>query len=317
MAEAERGSGLAVLTARRVLLMCTAVVFVSWLVVFVVGWTTWDPDRGTKARGDFGSSFGTLSALFAGLAFVGVTTAAVLQWEQLKEHRRELQEMTTADYTRAVEGRFFHLLSTLQTAVNETRLATKGGGMAGRQAVKRIADHLVRDFAGERKRRSAGPELSLEDRRADIDDWYGRFHAGEYEAGRMHGARFGDIVAHLCRLTCHVLRFVDESCVPQKDKEFYARILRAHLSGPELVLLFYNCLSRHGYPEHYSLADRYELFRDMDRDPLVSPYDVLLYKCLERFAPPPGTAVDPRDGGEDSNSPRATGRRSPECEARV
>ena len=289
MAEAQRGPGISVLTAKRVLLTCTTVVVVSWLIVFVVGWATWDPPGGTKARGDFDSSFGTLSALFAGLAFVGATTAAYLQWEQLKEHRRELQEMTVADNMRAVEGRFFHLLSSLQTAVNETRLATKGGGVAGRQAVKRIAEHLVRDFADERKRRSAGTELSLADRRADIDEWYSRFHAGQYEEGRMHAARFGDIVAHLCRLTCHVLRFLDDCDIQQKDKESYARVLRAHLSGPELVLLFYNCLSRHGYPDHHALADRYELFQDMNRDPLVNPYDVLLYKSLERFVPSPPT----------------------------
>jgi Putative phage abortive infection protein len=287
MGEVQRGPGMSVLTARRVLLTCTAVVVVSWFIVFVVGWITWDPHVGTKARGDFGSSFGTLSALFAGLAFVGATTAAFLQWEQLKEHRRELQEMSTADSMRAVEGRFFHLLSSLQTAVNETRLATKAGGVMGRQAVKRIADRLLRDFADTRKRRSAGTELPLEDRRADIDEWYARFHAGEYEEGRKHAARFGDIVAHLCRLTFHVLQFVDESDIERKDKEFYARIVRAHLSGPELVLLFYNCLSRYGYPEHHALADRYNLFQDMNRDPLVNPYDVLLYKSLERFAPPP------------------------------
>ena len=287
MAEAQRGPGSAALTARRVLLTCTTVVVVSWIIVFVVGWTDWDPPGGTRARGDFGSSFGTLSALFAGLAFVGATTAAFLQWEQLKEHRRELQEMTAADNMRAVEGRFFHLLASLQTAVNETRLATKGGGVMGRQAVKRIAEHLVRDFADKRKRRSAGPELPLEDRRADIDEWYGRFHAGEYEEGRTHAARFGDIVGHLSRLTCHVLRFLDDCHIQPKEKEFYARILRAHLSGPELVLLFYHCLSRHGYPEHHALADRFELFLDMDRDPLVNPYDVLLYESLARFAPAP------------------------------
>jgi hypothetical protein len=105
----------------------------------------------------------------------------------------------------------------------------------------------------------------------------------------MHAARFGDIVAHLCRLTCHILEFVDGCRIEQREKEFYLRILRAHLSGPELVLLFYHCLSRHGYPEHHALADRYELFRDMNRAPLVNPYDVLLYESLARFAPaPPG-----------------------------
>jgi hypothetical protein len=228
-----------------------------------------------------------LSALFAGLAFVGATTAAYLQWEQLREHRRELQEMTAADQARAVEGRFFHLLATLQTAVGETRLRTTRGSAVGRQAVKRIADHLVRDFAAERKRRAAGRELPAADRRADIDEWYDRFHVGEYEEGRMLGARFGDLVAHLFGLTYHILRFVDESAIPREEKESYARILRAHLSSPELVLLFYNCLSRHGYPEHHQLVDRYKMFKHMNRNHLVSPYDVLLYQSLERFAPPP------------------------------
>ena len=170
------------LTATRVLLACTTIVVAGWLVVFITGWIAWDPHVGTQARGQFGDSFGTLSALFAGLAFVGATTAAFLQWEQLKGHRRELREMTAADELRAVEGRFFHLLASLRAAVNEPRLRTRGGGsVVGRQAVKRIADHLVRGFADERRRRSAGPELPPDDRRADIDEWYGRFCDGEYE----------------------------------------------------------------------------------------------------------------------------------------
>ena len=121
------------MTARRVLLTCTAVVVLSWVVVFVVGWTDWDPHVGTKALGDFGSSFGTLSALFEGLAFVGATTAALLQWEQLREHRRELQEMTVVDNMRAAEGRFSHLLSSLQTG---RRFLSRGSYRSGRSPTR-------------------------------------------------------------------------------------------------------------------------------------------------------------------------------------
>ena len=63
------------------------------------------------------------------------------------------------------------------------------------------------------------------------------------------------------------------------------RILRAHLSDPELVLLFYNCLSRHGYPEHHALADRYHIFENMRPKSLVDPHDALLYKSLHQFSP--------------------------------
>jgi hypothetical protein len=289
----DHSTEMSVLTAMRVLLTCSAVVVAGWLTVFIVGWTTWDPGVGTQARGQFGDSFGTLSALFAGLAFVGATTAAFLQWEQLREHRRELREMTTADQLRAVEGRFFHLLASLQTAVNETRLESTGGGPVGREAIRRIADHLVHDFADERKRRSAGRELPLEDRRADVDEWYDRFHAGEYEQRQERAARFGDVASHLCRLTYHILRFIDESGIDQAEKESYARSLRAHLSGPELVLLFYNCLSRHGYPAHHALADRYKMFKNVNRHSLGSPYDVLLYKSLAPYVPPPADEQPP------------------------
>ena len=195
--------------------------------------------------------------------------------------------MAAAERVRSVEGCFFHLLASLQAAVDETRLKTTGGRVVGRQAIRRIVDHLVSDFAEQRKRPRAGRELSPQDRRADIDEWYDRFHAGGYRKAGRPAVQFGDAIARLCRLTYQILRFLDESDIEPKQKAFYARILRTQLSGPELVLLFYNCLSRHGYPERHELADRYNMFKNMDPRPLVSPYDVLLYKSLERLAPAP------------------------------
>ncbi len=51
----------------------------------------WVPDRGT-----FGDMFGAVNALFSGLAFLGVVLAIVLQYEELKEQRREIQQSRIA-----------------------------------------------------------------------------------------------------------------------------------------------------------------------------------------------------------------------------
>ena len=302
MGEVVHRAPMSVLTPTRVLLTCGALVTVGWLGVFIIGWVSWDPDVGTPARGQFGDSFGAISALFAGLAFVGATTAAFLQWEQLKEHRREIQEMVAADKVKAVEGCFFHLLASLQTAVTEARLETTdgGAGAVGRQALRPVADHLVCGFGSEPQRRTAGRELPPAERRADIDAWYGRFHAGEYEQRHKLPVCFGDLVGQVCRLTYHTLRFIDGSAIGSGDKQFYARTLRAHLSGPELVLLFYHCLSRHGYPDHFTLADEYGLFTNISPGALINPNDVLLYRSLEPLAP--------HHADEEASSPPAAAR---------
>ena len=51
----------------------------------------WMPERGT-----FGDMFGAVNALFSGLAFLGVILAIVLQYEELKEQRREIQQSRVA-----------------------------------------------------------------------------------------------------------------------------------------------------------------------------------------------------------------------------
>lgn len=47
-------------------------------------------------RGTFGDMFGAVNALFSGLAFLGVILAIVLQYEELKEQRREIQQSRVA-----------------------------------------------------------------------------------------------------------------------------------------------------------------------------------------------------------------------------
>ena len=55
------------------------------------------------ASGQFGDMFGTVNALFSGLAFLGVIYAIVLQREELQLQRKEL-ELTRKELTRSAEA---------------------------------------------------------------------------------------------------------------------------------------------------------------------------------------------------------------------
>ena len=68
-----------------------------WLILLfvVIFWCLslieWFPWWITNERGQFGDSFGTVNALFAGLAFAGVIFAIILQWQELGLQRQELK----------------------------------------------------------------------------------------------------------------------------------------------------------------------------------------------------------------------------------
>jgi hypothetical protein len=72
-----------------------------WALSGVVLWRVFDSDD----RGTFGDMFGAINALFSGLAFLGLTVALVLQYEELKEQRREIQQslMSQQASNRALE----------------------------------------------------------------------------------------------------------------------------------------------------------------------------------------------------------------------
>ena len=48
----------------------------------------------------------------------------------------------------------------------------------------------------------------------------------------------------------------------QKEKDGLARIVRAHLSEPELHLLFWNALSGHGKEKTKPLVERYDILQN-------------------------------------------------------
>jgi len=101
-----------------------------------------DKDGSWSTRGQFGDMFGTVNALFSGLAFAGIIYTILLQREELKAQREELQltreelrgqkeeleaqrkEFRTQNITlkrQRFESMFFNMLATHSNIVKEIR----------------------------------------------------------------------------------------------------------------------------------------------------------------------------------------------------
>lgn len=232
-------------------------------------------DADGMRAGEFGDMFGAVNSLFSGLAFAGIILAIFLQQQELKLQRKELKQ-TRAELRgqkeqlaaqvvhleqKAFDDRFFQLMMLQQETVVSTMLTVRGVESRGRSAFK-ILHHRLENYA-ERNVLDIDAQYNDEWRTTVLEPWYMNFYRSE----EHH-------LGHYFRSLYHLFKYVDQSRVDDKRK--YTALIRAQLSHPELVLLFYNCLTL-GYTKFKPLAERYELFQNLpvDRLPhrnLVSAY---------------------------------------------
>jgi hypothetical protein len=250
----------------------TLFVLVCWGAIVVLAIKHWD-NESLQKWGTFGDSFGTITALFTGATLIGAAIAVYIQHKQLVEQRE-------TNRAGEVENRFFRLLESFQTAINETVVDKHHG----REAIRFLANTLVVDLLRFRENHHVGPQQPLDERQKVIDKWYTLFYEGgrrPLDVGDYKVQDYGSIVGYLFRLTYQIVRYVDESAyVDDVTKHFYIRILRAHFSNPELLLLFYNALSHYGYEKFFPLIEKYNLLKNINRNSLPDAHDSLLFKSL-------------------------------------
>lgn len=105
----------------------------------------------------------------------------------------------------------------------------------------------------------ANTEFNQQPQRVIATKAYDRFHK-----------KYHDEVGHYFRNFHRILKFVDESEVPNKGN--YTGILRAQLSSYELVLLFYNAVNPVG-EKLTPLVEEYEMLESLDVGLLGNPPD--------------------------------------------
>ncbi|MEL6882929.1 MAG: putative phage abortive infection protein [Pseudomonadota bacterium] len=204
----------------------------------------------------------TLAGIFGSLAFLAAIAALIMQSAELSAQRQELSRQADESQKRneflhqqSVENSIFEMLRTHNQVVNGLDLLAKDDGRpvaTGRDCFSSFYKTMSRAYRKKRK---------------GHDDEVARFYASTV-LWNEHGNDLG----HYFRLLYNSFRFISET-----DKELqykYGRLFRAQLSDPELLLIYYNCLSEKGktflnYAVEFEIFDNLPVSKILDQSHLT------------------------------------------------
>jgi len=196
----------------------------------------------------FGDSFGVLTAFFSAMAFGGLIITIWQQQEELQLNRDEIREQH-------FENVLFRMLEIHNTIVSDLDIRRSNSGtlsFQGRDCFFRFYTHLKRNYD-----HSAPEELE-----------------GILNAYEIFWQRWQKDLGHYFRYLYNIFKHIEESGIENKSK--YTNIVRAQLSDYELLILFYNCLYKHGVEKFKPLAEKYKLFDNL-------PSGLLLNESHKQF----------------------------------
>lgn len=241
-------------------------------------------DMPTNERGTLGDMFGTVNALFSGLAFAGIIFTILLQRKELGYQRNELKE-TRKEFiiqnktlkSQRFENTFYNLVSLHNQIVNDIDY--------DRTRYNRDRSMVVITVKGRdvfRDRFNNLNSMLEESDEENVNKTYLEFY-------KERKTDFGHYFRNLYRIIkmIHETEFVtfeelDLDSNNQVDLEKYnlcnfiqkykyTCIVRAQLSDYELLLLFYNCLSENGIEKFKPLVEEYALLKNLPQEDIIYP----------------------------------------------
>ena len=238
---------------------------------------------------EFGDMYGWVDALFSGFAFLGVVVAILLQRQELRLQRAEVRqtrkelagqreqlEQQNATFRQQMfDSAFFQMLSLHHEIVN-------GIDLERRNPRSRQLGNMIVE-------KTNAPATPITGR-----DCFGKFcdrlwtkleqesslATGKTVAGLAYDSLHKEIqadVGHYFRHLYNIVKFIDRSNI--ESKRVYSNLLRAQLSSNELVLLFYNCVSKHGAEKFKPLVERYSLLKNLPKDALFDESHAALFEA--------------------------------------
>ncbi len=239
-------------------------------------------------RSSLGDMFGTVNALFSGLAFAGIIFTILLQRKELSFQRKELRE-TRAEFViqnknlkiQRFENTFFNLLELHNQIVNDMDYKKQIGDRINSDQTRTVKGRAV--FKDRFKKFNA--KIKQE---SDINKLYLDFF-------EQRKAAFGHYLRNLYQIfkMIHETEFISASelniDISNEDNKHkydlcnyiqryrYTSIVRAQLSDYELLLLFYNCLSDNGVEKFKPLVEEYAILKNLPQK------DVKQKKLLDLF----------------------------------
>jgi hypothetical protein len=236
-------------------------------IFIILAWIlTWYLLKDQTDRGTFGDMFGSVNAIFSGLAFVGVIYAILLQSKELQLQRRELRftreelegqkmQMEAQNATlikQNFENTFFELLKIHNDITNGIDLSGSNNRVTKGRDCFKVFYKRFKTLWGRKKEKYDGVcELDR------VSNTYLAFY-------QEHEAEFG----HYFRSLYNIVKLVDSS--DMENKRFYTNFLRAQLSSFELTLLFYNSLSDLGREKFKPLIEKYSLLKNVPKNEILN-----------------------------------------------
>lgn len=210
--------------------------------------------------GPFGDFLGgTLNPLLTFLTFIAVVITIILQNRELALTRAEVERSANALDKQAnsielqnFENTFFEMLKFQADLVNSIDIDE--GKIRGRDCFGIFYTNLNKKYR-ENLKKDGGKRTNI---KVLALSYYLFWKEHQYDLG------------HYFRYLYNFLKFIDEK---EGDSEKYIKILRSQLSDQELLILFYNCLSRNGekflpLAEKYALFDNLPTYRILDKEHL-------------------------------------------------
>lgn len=241
-------------------LLAVIVVFGAWYYTMIRLEPLKEGDRGT-----FGDMFGSINALFSGLAFAGVIYAILLQREELGLQREELiktraefQQQNETLKKQRFENTFFSLMDLHNDIIAALRVQRAGSEYTGRECFLFLYQEFQNTFARISRDNPGASEAQK------ITDAYNQFF-GSWQS----------YTGHYFRTLYNIVKFVKHS--ETTSKQMYMNLLRAQLSVNELALLFYTCLSDLGRRKFKGLVEEFALLENLSTGVLLSEDHKELY----------------------------------------
>ena len=257
-------------------------------------------DVAETKRGTFGDMFGSVNALFSGLALAGIILTILLQRKELKLQREELRDTRTEFETQnetlklqRFENTFFSILNLHHQIVaaidyryykskEKERTLYGGHGMLSTKPEDKEAVTITgRNVFRHRY------NLMLADLKKDPEN-YEEIYLEHYETAQTDFGHYFRNLYRMIKLVDQTDFFYDSAKVSEdeifKIKYRYTSIIRSQISDFELLWIFYNCLSENGIDKFKPYIEQYSFFKNIPSN-LVAKKDHLSLYDNKAFNP--------------------------------
>ncbi len=289
------------------------VIAISWVALVSIAWVVTYyklKDDAPDVRGTFGDMFGSVNALFSGLALAGIVISILLQRKELGYQRDELRatrlEFEIQNKTlknQRFENTFFNLLSLHHQIVDSIDFEYED--LKGLNSMTAFLDkNRVKQYTTLKGRDVFKYKYEkLYDNLRECEN-----ENEEQTIYDLHYSQSQTDFGHYFRNLYRIIKFIDKTVfvtfnefegynkfgatdkivklherLNYKARYEYVAIVRSQISDYELLWLFYNCLNSNGIDKFKPLIERYTFFKNLPVDRLHNPKLVDSYEERARI----------------------------------